>query len=190
MELVASRKGKKMNTENSPAEGIDWLKLFRQSVRFGLVGASGLVVNMGVAVAMNKMNGGTQNANDVMFDVPGLDLAFRFTSFVWIGAFVIANLWNYQLNRRWTFKGHKRGWWSGLGPFMGIGAVAAFLGMWLKHLFMKDGSWIYLDWSWLDDASGLRSREYWSQLITIFVTMPINFVVNKIWTFGGKHAAS
>ena len=33
------------------------------------------------------------------------------------------------------------------------------------------------------EEAGIHSREYWSQLLTILITMPINFIVNKLWTF-------
>ena len=42
---------------------------------------------------------------------------------------------------------------------------------------------IYLPDPYFHEQAGLRSRFYWAQLITIVVTMPINFVVNKLWTF-------
>lgn len=168
----------------------DTIGMFRQFLRFGVVGGSGFLVNIALAIMMNKLNGGPQHSMDVLFKVPGVDLSFRFTHLVWIVPFIIANVWNYQLNRMWTFKGNTRGWWSGLWPFMAIGSVAAAVGLVIKTALLKDASPFYLGFDWLDGSSGLRSREYWAQLITILVTMPINFIVNKIWTFGGKHAGA
>ncbi|MGI3781073.1 MAG: hypothetical protein ACRYG2_09870, partial [Janthinobacterium lividum] len=38
---------------------------------------------------------------------------------------------------------------------------------------------------------GLRTKFYWAQLIVIAVTVPVSFVLNKLWTFsavrGGVH---
>ena len=42
---------------------------------------------------------------------------------------------------------------------------------------------LYLPEPWFHEDSGLRSREYWSQLVTIVLTTPVNYVVNKLWTF-------
>ena len=41
-----------------------------------------------------------------------------------------------------------------------------------------------------DDGEDLGPvLEYWSQIFAIIVTMPINFVVNKLWTFRAvKHS--
>ena len=34
-----------------------------------------------------------------------------------------------------------------------------------------------------DSSTGVRNQLYWANLIGIFVAMPVNFVVNKLWTF-------
>lgn len=162
-------------------------RLVRQFIRFGIVGASGVVVNMLVAIALNKAHGGTEFANAPLFPMPGTSLAFRFSDLVWWSGFLVANVWNYQLNQSWTFKGHRRTWWSGLWPFMATGLIGAFVGFLLKKA-MTNPTWpLYLPEPLFSEARGLQSREYWAQLISIFVTMPINFVVNKFWTFGGKN---
>ncbi len=160
---------------------------------FGIVGGSGVVVNMIVAIIMHKLNGGTINAAERIFAIPGTDFWFRYRNLVWIVAFLVANTWNYQLNRSWTFRSqHHKSWWASFWPFFTIGAVSAFLGMWIQVLLTHPGSAFFLPDPYFNENSGLRSREYWAQLLTIVLTMPINFVVNKVWTFGHlrvKHAA-
>lgn len=152
-------------------------------VRFGVVGGSGVLVNLIVTYLMTQINGGVQNDNRVIFELPG-DYAFRFTVLVWIVAFLIANLWNFQLNRSWTFKrAEKRTWWHEFWPFLLVGSVAALVGMVLKILFTNPTSPIYLPDPPFNDTEGLRARAYWAQLFTILLTMPINYVVNKFWTF-------
>ena len=47
---------------------------------------------------------------------------------------------------------------------------------------------VYLPEPFFHEETGLRSREYWSQLIAIIITMPINFIVNKLWTFRAVRA--
>ncbi|SER50342.1 Putative flippase GtrA (transmembrane translocase of bactoprenol-linked glucose) [Propionibacterium cyclohexanicum] len=173
-----------------------WRRLLVQFIRFGLVGGSGVVVNMAVAVVMNKLNGGSAHAVEVLFPIPGTSFNFRFSSLVWIVSFLIANTYNYQLNRTWTFRGTTRGWWLGFLQFMLIGAVAAFVGLILKAMMMSPASGLALRGPWFDGwqfrpggalvdqiEDAFHSREYVSQAVAIVVTMPINFIVNKLITF-------
>ncbi|MDU1418699.1 MAG: GtrA family protein, partial [Cutibacterium avidum] len=74
-------------------------------------------------------------------------------------------------------------------PFFAVGSVAAIIGMFIKILFTNPTSPIYLPEPWFHESKGFHSREYWSQIFAIIVTMPINFVVNKLWTFRAvKHS--
>jgi putative flippase GtrA len=168
-------------------------RLARQFVKFGLVGGAGVVVNMLVAIVLNKLNGGTVNAQRVLFPIPGSEYNFRYSSLVWILAFLVANLFNFQLNRSWTFRGtDKAPWLAEFWPFLAVGSAAALVGMFVKIAFTNPTSPLYLPEPWFHENAGLRSREYWSQLFTIVVTMPINFLANKLWTFTHvrrRHAA-
>lgn len=156
----------------------------RQFVMFGLVGGTGVVVNMVVSIIMNKANGGTGNAQRILWTIPGTPYSLRYTVVVWVVAFLVANLFNFLLNRHWTFKhGQKAPFWQEFWPFFAVGGVAAFVGIFLKVAFTNPSSPVYLPEPWFHENKGLQSREYWAQLITIFLTMPINFVVNKLWTF-------
>lgn len=156
----------------------------RQFVRFGIVGALGVVVNMIVAILMNKAHGGTSHAFDVLWHISGTDYNVRFTVLVWVVGFMVANCFNFQLNRSWTFKSSKHAsWWSEFWPFLAVGSVAAIVGMFLKVGFTNPTSPLYLSSSFFHEGAGLHSREYWAQIITIVITMPINFIVNKLWTF-------
>lgn len=158
--------------------------VLRQFIKFGMVGAAGVAVNMLVAILMNKANGGTVNAQQVLFGIPGTDFNFRFTSLVWIVAFVVANVFNFQLNRTWTFRGTaKAPWFHEFWPFLAVGSTAAVLGLFIKIGFTNPTSPLYLPSPWFHEDTGLHSREYWAQLLTIFITMPINFAANKLWTF-------
>lgn len=152
--------------------------------RFGLVGGAGVVVNMLVAIAMNKLNGGTVNAQNIVVSVPGTPYNLRFTALVWIVGFLVANLFNFQLNRSWTFRGTaKAPWLAEFWPFLAVGSAAAFIGLFIKIALTNPTSPIYLPEPWFHEDTGLQSREYWAQLITIMITMPINFLANKVWTF-------
>ncbi len=155
-----------------------------QFVRFAAVGAGGVLVNMAVAIAMNKFNGGTANAQRILWAIPGTQFNLRFTALVWIVAFLVANLFNFQLNRHWTFRADQRApWFAEFWPFLAVGSAAAIVGLVLKIGFTNPTSPIYLSSSFFHEAVGLHSREYWAQLITIALTTPVNFVANKLWTF-------
>ena len=99
-------------------------------------------------------------------------------------AFLVANLWNFQLNRSWTFRsaGHSR-WWGEYWPFLAVGLAGQAIGLALLTVLLHPGSPLALPTSVLDDSSGLRSRLYWGQLIVIAVVTPLGFVLNKLWTF-------
>ncbi|MDO5677727.1 MAG: GtrA family protein [Propionibacteriaceae bacterium] len=155
-----------------------------QFIKFGIVGGSGVLVNMIVNIVMNKLNGGTINAQDVLWSIPGTPFNIRFTMLAWFVPFLVANLWNFQLNRWWTFKSSKAaGWWREFWPFLAVGSVAMLTGAILKLLMTNPTMPLYLPEPHFHEEVGLRSREYWSQLIAILFTMPINFLVNKLWTF-------
>ena len=156
----------------------------RQFVKFGVVGGAGVVVNMLIAVVMNRLNGGTVNAQNVLFSIPGTPFNLRSTTLVWVVAFLVANLFNFELNRRWTFKNRNRApWMKEFLPFLAVGSAAALIGIFIKIGFTNPTSPFYLPQPWFHENAGLQSREYWAQLFTIVITMPINFLVNKVWTF-------
>ncbi len=159
---------------------------FGQFVKFGVVGGSGVIVNLIVTYIMTQLHGGVSRDNEVVFQFSD-QFALRYTIVVWVGAFMVANVWNYQLNRSWTFKEvHHRSWWAEFWPFFAVGLVAAFAGIFIKWALTNPTSPVYLPDPPFNDESGIRARAYWSQLFTIIITMPINYVVNKIWTFRGK----
>lgn len=156
----------------------------RQFVKFGIVGGSGVFVNMLVNIVMNRLNGGSENAQNVLWAIPGTEFNIRFTLLTWIVPFLVANTWNFQLNRWWTFRSNKdAGWWREFWPFLAVGSVAMAVGALLKILMTNPTSPFYLPEPYFHEQRGFSSREYWSQLIAIFLTLPINFVVNKLWTF-------
>ncbi|HMR47649.1 MAG TPA: GtrA family protein [Arachnia sp.] len=163
----------------------------RQFVKFGIVGSSGVLVNMVITVAMNRLNGGVGNARSILWSIPLTPFNVRFTHLVWIVAFLIANLWNFQLNRGWTFRSSRAArWWGEFWPFLAVGSVAAGVGLLVKILLSDPTSPLFLPEPYFHDEAGLRSREYWAQLIAILVTLPLNFAVNKLWTFRAVRSAA
>ena len=90
----------------------NWVLLFR----FGLVGGSGVVVNLLVFGLIKHF---FVDAGDVFFGLPGTDKAVRWYHVYSTIAFLFANVWNFQLNRHWTFgsgKGRKDPGFDFQGP--------------------------------------------------------------------------
>jgi putative flippase GtrA len=186
-----------------------------QFVRFGLVGGSGVLVNLVVAVAAKKLapkvwpgldwlpGCGDQPQscgvavtvlcgveNTPLLGLFGTGFNIRWYHVFSILAFVVANLWNYELNRLWTFRAvvsvRRPGWWSALRRFFLVGLLAQFIGMGIETLLMNPGSPLHLPCSVFDGSTGWRTRWYWAHLAMILVTIPVSFLLNKFWSFGAR----
>jgi putative flippase GtrA len=145
------------------------------------VGVSGVLVNMVALIAANKLGPGHDEA---LFGLPFGEFNVRWYHVYSTIAFLVANLWNFQLNRTWAFKssGHA-GWWKEYWPFLAVGMLGQAVGLLLLTSLMHPGSVLSLPSSILDDSTGFRTRLYWAQLIVIGVVTPLSFVLNKVWTF-------
>ncbi len=132
---------------------------------------------------LNKANGSTVNAQNILYI--GHVLQLRFTVLVWIiGVPGGEPRSSFQLNRHWTFRNRgKAPWLKEFMPFLAVGSAAALVGIFIKIGFTNPTSPFYLPEPWFHENAGLQSREYWAQLLTIVITTPINFGVNKVWTF-------
>jgi putative flippase GtrA len=149
--------------------------------RFAVVGASGVVVNLAVVVLLKRMG---PHPEDPILALSPTAFHVRWYHVYSTVAFLVANLWNFQLNRMWTFRSGKHaGWWREYWPFLAVGMLGQALGLVLLTLLMHHGSPIALPTDPLDDTTGLRTRLYWAQLIVIAVVTPLSFVLNKLWTF-------
>jgi putative flippase GtrA len=163
----------------------NWNLLFR----FGLVGGSGVLVNLLVIVLLKRTG---PDFEAVAVDLPFTAFNIRWYHLYSMIAFVVANVWNFQLNRRFTFRSAEHsGWWREYGPFLAVGLAAQLVGLGILTLLMHPGSFLSLPSDVFDNSTGLRTKLYWAQLIVIVVTVPVSFVLNKLWTFsavrGGVH---
>ncbi len=150
-------------------------------IRFGLVGGSGVLVNMAVLIVCNKLG---PDEHSVFWDLPGTDFNVRWYHVYSTVAFLVANLWNFQLNRWWTFKSAKHAaWWREYLPFLAVGMMALAVNLGILTLLLHEGSPLALSTSVFDDSTGFRTRLYWAQLIAIAVVTPLSFLLNKVWTF-------
>ncbi|MDO4910483.1 MAG: GtrA family protein [Corynebacterium sp.] len=150
-----------------------------QFIKFGIVGGSGTIVNMAVTILYTML----------LSAVTGHGPHSPFFFFEWyhvimVLAFVTANTWNYQLNRMWTFSAEeRRGWWAQFFPFLATGVFAFIVSLIVTTLLLSDWSPIQLSREIFDDTSVVRTGFYWANAISIIVALPVNFIVNKLWTF-------
>jgi putative flippase GtrA len=149
--------------------------------RFGLVGGSGVLVNLLAVIIAKKLGTDEQG---VFLDLPLTDFNVRWYHVYSTIAFVVANVWNFQLNRLWTFKSSKHaGWLREYLPFFAVGLLGQVIGLLILTLLMHPGSVFALSPAVFDNSTGFRTRLYWGQLITIAFVTPLSFVLNKLWTF-------
>jgi putative flippase GtrA len=123
----------------------NWIQLFK----FGVVGATGYIVNLIVFAILVEAIG--------LHHVLGA-----------VGAFCIAVMNNFLWNRHWTFRatqGH-----AGFQAARFFTVSLAALGVNLVVL------------SLLVDVAG--APEVPSQAFAVAFAMPLNFIGNKLWTFG------
>ncbi|MFV8380545.1 GtrA family protein [Corynebacterium hindlerae] len=160
----------------------------RQFIKFGIVGGSGVPVNLLVAYLALKISvfSGGPDYHEAVLGIPGTPFNIRGFHVFQAIAFLVANMWNYQLNRTWTFGGlEKRSWLRGFFPFLTTGLLALLVQMAVSTLMLNPTSPLALP-DFLDDSSGLKNRFYWAQAISILVAMPVNFIINKLWAFRTK----
>lgn len=150
-------------------------------IRFGVVGASGVLVNLVTLILVKRLGPGFDEA---VLALPIGEFNLRWYHVYSTCAFFVANLWNFQLNRSWTFRsaGHSR-WWREYLPFLAVGLAGQAIGLALLTSLLHPHSPLSLPTSVLDDSSGFRTRLYWAQLMVIAVVTPLSFVINKLWTF-------
>ncbi|AKK02811.1 GtrA family protein [Corynebacterium epidermidicanis] len=155
---------------------------------FGIVGGSGAVVNMVVVFLVSKffLYTGGPAYDDALLNIAGTRFNIRGYHLFQTIAFLVANIWNYQLNRTWTFgKLEKRSWLRGFFPFLATGIVAFLVQISVATALINHTSVFALP-EILDDTSGLRSRLYWGTALSILIAMPVNFIINKLWAFRAK----
>ena len=103
--------------------GHNWLLLFR----FGLVGGSGVLVNLLTIVCCNRTG---PERDGIAIDLPLTDFNVRWYHVFSTIAFLVANLWNFQLNRRWTFRSAEHcGWCREYLPFLAVGLLGQLVGL-------------------------------------------------------------
>lgn len=159
----------------------------REFLSFALIGGSGVLVNMVVFAGANNVAIHVFDSHeyDAFLAIPGTEYAIRNYIVYNIVAFLVANLYNFVLNRHLTFlHGVRAPFLKEYGPFLLVGAIAQVVGIVILQSLMNTGSPLHLGHEFFVDGEPFfRRRVYWAQFIQILMVMPVNFVVNKLWTF-------
>ncbi len=156
-----------------------------QFIKFGIVGGSGVVVNVVVAVLANLVlrDVAGKDVNDVFANLFGTDFNLRWYHIMSSLAFFAANLWNYQLNRWWTFKRSNTQWLRGYLSFLAAGILAWLIQLIVITVLMNPESPLALPSDIFDNSTGFRTKYYYANIIGLLVATPVSFIVNKLWTF-------
>jgi len=156
----------------------------REFLKFGIVGGSGTLVNFFVVWVLHRFT--SLDQDQVVANLFGTPFNIRWYHVMITIAFLVANTWNYQLNRFWTFKDKTVGWFRGYWKFLLTGIGALVVSQVVATLLMNPTSPIALPPHIFDDTTGFRTRVYWANAISVLAAMPINFIINKLWTFRNK----
>jgi putative flippase GtrA len=148
-----------------------------QFLKFAIVGASGVVVNVAVFSATLlvwlALTGHMHSAADLTDSLTGLvtksaqDIPAAADYVANALGFAVSVMTNYYLNRRWTFRSTGRVA-TELPKFVTVSVVAYAANLVVFSL------------------ARTQLGPVVSQLIAIAVVMPINYVANKLWSF--RHA--
>ena len=150
---------------------------------FGLVGASGTVVNLVVIYMCTQMVRicGADEYSILLRLYPTL-YNVRYYHIIMTVGFVVSCFTNYILNRKYTF--HYNGtFWMGFMRFLLTGIGAFIVTQILATLLINPISPISLPDNIFDNSSGLRNKFYYASAISIMIAMPINYIISKLWTF-------
>jgi putative flippase GtrA len=125
----------------------NWMQLFK----FGVVGATGYVVNLAVFAILVEL-----------LDVHHIPAA--------VAAFCVAVMNNFLWNRHWTFRATEGHAGFQAARFFTVSVAALAVNLVVLSLLV--------------DLVG--APELPSQAFAVAFAMPLNFVGNKLWTFGGE----
>lgn len=136
---------------------VQTLENLTQFVLFGIVGVSNTVISY----LLNIMVLGLLSPFRVAWDYIAGNLV----------AFLLSVLWSFYWNNRIVFtqgEGQSRNLWKAL---LKAYAAYGFTGIVLNNI---------LSWIWI---SMFHISKYIAPLINLVISVPLNFVINKLWTF-------
>lgn len=137
----------------------EFFESFMQFVKFGIVGVSNTVISyvlyVGSLVFFNSV-GGIGRYNYLIAQVV---------------AFVLSVLWSFYWNNKMVFvleEGEKRSIWKSL--------IKTYISYSFTGLFLNSILLIL----WVDI---LRISEFIAPIINLLISVPLNFIINKLWAF-------
>lgn len=130
----------------------------RQFVRFGMVGVTNTLVSYAIYVAV--LQG---------FRIAGVQCAYDYIV-ASVTAFVLSVLWSYMLNSAFVFK-KQRSFLTVLSEIAKSYISYGLSGLVIANLILYA----------LVDGLGISA--YLSFFLVLVVTVPMNFILNKFWTF-------
>lgn len=136
---------------------VQTLENLTQFVLFGIVGVSNTVISY----LLNIMVLGLLSPFRLVWDYIAGNLV----------AFLLSVLWSFYWNNRIVFtqgEGQSRNLWKAL---LKAYAAYGFTGIVLNNI---------LSWMWI---SMFHISKYIAPLINLVISVPLNFVINKLWTF-------
>ncbi|MCR4688317.1 MAG: GtrA family protein [Saccharofermentans sp.] len=146
-------------------------KGFIQFVKFCIVGVTNTLISYLINVAVLALLKNTSLSEQTTWG----DLTF--SPDVVIGntvAFILSVLWSFYWNNKYVFsleKGQKRNLFLSL---MKTYASYSVTGIFLTFL---------LSWLWVDV---LGISKFLAPIINLFISVPVNFLLNKLWAFKSK----
>ena len=135
---------------------------FMQFIKFGIVGLSNTAISYILYVT-----------GLLIFQRLGLFPQIDYIISSVIG-FVLSVLWSFYWNNRMVFKlsdGQERSWWKSLVKTY---ISYSFTGLFLSNVLLV--IWVQV----------CQISEMVAPLINLLVSVPLNFLINKFWTFKGK----
>jgi len=156
-----------------------------QFIQFGMVGGSGVFVNL-FAMYLSKKTaewGFGLHQNDVFMNLLGTSFNIR-----WYPTFLPPPVADATARPPWWRCGPGTRPWaasrsSGYIAFLTTGVLAFLVSLVVTTLLMNPTSPIALPSDVFDDSTGLRTKLYYASAIAILVSMPVNFIINKLWAF-------
>lgn len=127
---------------------------FRQFVKFGVVGAAGMLIDLGIY--------------NILAVLLGYNIYFARAI-----SFTLAATNNYILNRKWTFHSSEKKLAAEYGKYFFIALIGLFLNLGIMRLLQP----------WALRFSSLLMQKNIPVLIAIVIVLIWNFTANKFWVF-------
>ncbi len=147
-------------------------KTIGELLKFGLVGLSGVFVDMGIVILCREMFGMDERLGA-------------------LPAFLLAVTWNFELNRRFTFEHKPEHWFRAYLSFVLVGLVGLGVRLVSMHVLIEWLGMTAARYFQLGPVSLQFLRlSYIASFLGIVTAYLVNFVGSKYWAFAPSAAPS